>query len=87
MNKFTKNEINFLALCLNYSDIESQLSDNMSCGGLDDAAGLFDDDRQAGAGLMSSLNNKGAGSYDSNDDLFWLNDDALPAIFAAVYPQ
>ena len=52
-NGLTINERAFLEMCLNYDNIESQLSDNYSNAGLEEAVELMGS-RHAAAGLLSS---------------------------------
>lgn len=83
----TEKEAAFLVLCLNYRDLESQLSDNYSNGGIDEAMGLFEGTRQhcrqAAGGLLSSLQQKGMGNYDPEYDQFALSERGVRAAFAA----
>jgi len=86
----TETEAKFLSLCLNYDDIASQLSDNYSNGGIDEAMGLFPQHptkalrRQAAGGLLASLTNKGMGDFDSEFDQFSLTELGVRAAFAAL---
>lgn len=80
----TVNEIAFLRLARNYTDLESQQSDNYSNAGLEEARDLFDDNKHAAAALIGSLEKKGLGGLDSEFGIFWLNRDKLPEIFEAI---
>lgn len=61
----TEKEVAALRLCLNYSERESQLSDNFSNGGpVEFANALFDGNLRAAGGLISSLEKKGLGWLD-----------------------
>jgi hypothetical protein len=81
----TENELTFLKMCLNYSDIENQLSDNYSNGGIDEAMELFEGTkqyrRQAAGGLISSLQKKGMGYLDCEYDQFALTEAGVYAAF------
>lgn len=80
----TKNEKDFLQMCLNYDNIESQLSDNYSNAGMLEAASLFNNNKHAGAGLLSSLSQKKLGWGDDGSSwgmpaneynhVFWLSE-------------
>ncbi len=82
----TEKEKAFLKLCLNYSDIEEQLDDNYSNGGIDEAMELFEGTtqykRQAAGGLLSSLTKKGMGELWDYDQ-FALSERGVYAAFAA----
>jgi len=90
----TANERAFLALCLNYDNIDSQLSDNYSNGGLLEATQLMSGNKHAGAGLLSSLTKKGLGYPDDGTDwavnpseyhhTFWLSELGVRVAFAAA---
>ena len=90
----TSNERAFLELCLNYDNIESQLSDNYSNGGLVEAPKLMRNNKHAGAGLLSSLTQKGLGYTDDGSDwgvktsdyyhTFWLSELGVRVAFAAL---
>jgi hypothetical protein len=80
----TNNEIAILKACLNYETREEQLSDNFSNGDVDEftfATGL--NEQQVG-GVMTSLTKKGYGSYDEDDDIFWLTEAGVNAIFDII---
>ena len=86
----TINERAFLEMCLNYDNIESQLSDNYSNAGLEEAVELMGS-RHAAAGLLSSLHKKGLGYSDDGSDwavdpseyhhTFWLSELGVRAAF------
>lgn len=82
----TDKEKAFLKLCLNYDNVEDQLDDNYSCGGIDEAMNLFEGAtqyrRQAAGGLLASLTKKGMGQLIDNDQ-FALSRRAVYAAFAA----
>lgn len=81
----TANEIEALKLCLNYNERENQLSDNYSNGGMDEFRAHFShwNDQQIG-GLIGSLTHKGMGSIDEEDDIFWLTEAGVNAIFDVI---
>ena len=80
----TTNERAFLELCLNYDNVESQLSDNYSNGGMTEATKIMGGNKHAGAGLLSSLTQKKLGYADDGSDwgqskdtychTFWLSE-------------
>lgn len=82
----TEKEKAFLKICLNYRDLETQLEDNYSNGGIDEAMDLFEGTkqykRQAAGGLLTSLTKKGMGELWDNDQ-FALSDRGVYAAFAA----
>jgi len=90
-NSLTENEKTFLQLCLNYDNIESQLSDNYSNGGMLEAASLFNNNKHAGAGLLSSLTQKNLGWSDDGSNwgmqrdeyshVFWLSELGVKVAF------
>lgn len=86
----TENEITALKACLNYSDRESQLSDNMSNGGTAEFKAELGWNSQQVGGLISSLIEKGLGYPDEdgvngNDvDIFWLTEKGVNAIFDVI---
>lgn len=90
----TANERAFLDLCLNYDNIEGQLSDNYSNGGLQEAVKLMGGNKHAGAGLLSSLTKKGLGYPDDGSDwavdpddyhhTFWLSELGVRVAFASL---
>lgn len=81
MTTLTNNEIKALKLCLNYDDREAQLSDNYSNAGVDEfAANLFNGNKQAAGGLITSLNSKGLGDHDDEDGIFWLSEKGVHTI-------
>lgn len=81
----TDKEKAFLKLCLNYDNIESQLSDNYSNGGIDEAMGLFEGSsasrRKAAGGLLTSLHKKGMGKLWTDEDQFCLSERGIRAAF------
>ena len=83
----TEKEKAFLKICLNYSDLETQLEDNFSNGGIDEAMDLFEGTkqykRQAAGGLLTSLTKKGMGEFWADNDQFALSDRGVYAAFAA----
>ena len=93
-DNLTSNERAFLELCLNYDNVESQLSDNYSNGGLMEATQLMGGNKHAGAGLLSSLSKKGLGYTDDGSNwavdpsdyhhTFWLSELGVRAIFTAM---
>ena len=84
MTTLTNNEIKALEACLNYDNRESQLSDNFSNGDVDELAYALDMNEQQVGGVMTSLTKKGLGSYDADDDIFWLTEDGVNAIFDVI---
>ncbi|MCK5018233.1 MAG: hypothetical protein KAS32_14345 [Candidatus Peribacteraceae bacterium] len=80
----TDNEIEALKLCLNYADRESQLNDNYSNAGSEEFAGIFDGNKHAAGGLITSLAEKGMGNMDEEDDIFWLSDEGVNTIFDII---
>ena len=83
--ELTENEIKALKLCLNYEDRESQLSDNYSNGGPEEfAAAIFNGNLHAAGGLISSLEKKGLGVMDTEDDIFWLTEKGVNTIFDII---
>lgn len=90
----TLNERKFLQLCLNYDNIDSQLSDNYSNGGMTEAVSLFNGNKHAGAGLLSSLTQKKLGYADDGSDwgqtkdtyyhTFWLSELGVRVAFASL---
>jgi hypothetical protein len=80
----TANEIRALKLILNYSDRVSQHSDNFSNAGMDELTSEMGWNKHQVAALMGSLESKGMGSYEKNDDLFWLTHHAINTIFDII---
>ncbi len=80
--KLTKNEVEALKICLNYETREAQLEDNYSNGGAQEfAVELFDGNMKAAGGLITSLQEKGMGVMDEEDDIFWLSEEGVNTIF------
>jgi len=85
MTSLTNNEIKALKMCLNYEDRESQKDDNMSNAGIEEFATLFNGNRNAAGGLVSSLEKKGLGFIDDEEwDIFWLSEDGINTIFDII---
>ena len=89
----TTNEIAALKLCLNSNTREGQLDDNFSNGGSEEFATLFEGSKksrlQAAGGLISSLEKKGLGDQDSDNngnpgDIFWLSEFGVNTIFDII---
>lgn len=81
----TANEIAALELTLNYNDREVQKSDNYSNAGIEEfASEIFEGNLHAAAGLVSSLEKKGLGVNEDDDELFWLSDAGIDAIFDVI---
>ena len=89
MTNLTANEITALKVCLNYDSREEQLSDNYSNGGQNEfKAALGWNDKQVSA-LIGSLEAKGMGYSDDNDDgngenIFWLSELGVNTIFDII---
>ena len=92
-SSLTPNEKAFLLLCLNYDNVDSQLSDNYSNGGLREAVQVMGGNKHAGAGLLSSLTKKGLGYPDDGSNwgvdksdyyhTFWLSELGVRVAFAS----
>jgi len=89
----TNNEIAALKMCLNSDTREGQLGDNFSNGGSEEFATLFEGSKknrlQAAGGLISSLEKKGLGDQDSDNngnpgDIFWLSEFGVNTIFDII---
>ena len=76
----TEKEVAALKECLNYSTREAQLDDNYSNGGMAEFINLFGN-KHVAAGVVSSLMEKGLGEMDTEDDIFWLTEKGVNAIF------
>jgi len=78
-------EIEILTACLNYDDIESQLSDNHSQCDLSDAHRICGGKHQA-SGVIGSLCKKGLATDPLQDEhkMIWLTEDGVRAIFAHI---
>ena len=87
MTHLTENEFKALQMTLNYEDRESQHSDNFSNAGIDEiSSGLFNGNRKAAGGLVTSLMEKGLAFYDKEDDvdLLWLTEKGVDVVFDAI---
>lgn len=88
--ELTEMEIAFMELALNYSDRETQLSDNYSNAGIAEGMEAFDWNAQQMGGLVSSLEKKGMGYMDSEGvngqpvDIFWLTEKGVNTIFDII---
>ena len=80
----TANEIEALKTCLNYDDREIQKSDNYSNGGAEEFRSVLNWNKHQVAGLISSLEAKGMGNMDEEDDIFWLTDLGIDTIFDII---
>jgi hypothetical protein len=88
MTTLTANELKALETCLNYDDRESQLSDNFSNGGAAEFRAVLGWNREQVAALIGSLEKKGMGGMDSEgDDIFWLSEDGVNAVFDHLEAQ
>lgn len=78
-------EIEILTACLNYDNIESQLSDNHSQCDLSDAHRICGGKHQA-SGVIGSLCKKGLATDPLQDEhkMIWLTEDGVRAIFAHI---
>lgn len=81
--KLTANEKKFLKLCVNYSTAAAQRADNFSNAGIDEAEKMFQGNRKAAGGLVTSLQNKGMGQLDDEYDQFILSDAGIDAAFSS----
>ncbi len=86
--ELTDNEITALKACLNYSDRESQLGDNMSVGGTAEFMDELGWNAQQVGGLISSLEKKGVAYREVDDevngvpvDTVWLTELGVNVIF------
>jgi len=83
----TEKEKAFLKICLNYDNLETQISDNFSNGGIDEAMDLFEGSsasrRKAAGGLLTSLQKKGMGELWTDNDQFQLSHRGIRAAFEA----
>lgn len=84
MTHLTSNEIAALKTCLNYNTRDEQLDDNYSCGGIIEFAAELKWTKAQAKGLASSLTQKGMGYMDEEDDIFWLTEDGVNAIFDII---
>lgn len=82
--KLTENEILALKICLNYDNREGQLSDNFSNGDMDEFCAQLGWNKHQVSALMGSLEAKGMGFYDADDDLFWLSEHGVHTIFDII---
>ena len=80
----TENEIQAVKLTLNYDDRENQHADNYSNAGMDEMKADLGWNKHQVAALMGSLEAKGIGSYDKDDDLFWLSEFGVDTIFDII---
>jgi len=78
-------EVEILTACLNYDNIESQLSDNYSNCDLKDAHRICGGKHQA-SGVIGSLCKKGLVCDPLQDEnkIIWLTKDGVRAIFAHI---
>jgi hypothetical protein len=79
--KLTTLEAKVLWVTRNYNDLESQMADNFSNAGIDEIAIETGLDRKTIEGAIGSLTKKGAGYYDPDEDLLWINEKALPTLW------
>jgi len=77
----TINEAIALNACLNYSDRESQHSDNYSNGCADDFRLVLGWNGQQVGGLIASLTEKGLITDDGETDICWLTTLGVDTIF------
>lgn len=82
--ELTTNEITALKACLNYETRKSQLADNMSVGGVSEFKEVLGWNEKQVGGLITSLEQKGMGFMDEEDDIFWLTEDGVNAIFDII---
>jgi len=80
----TDNEITALKTCLNYDNLQEQLADNFTNGDRDEFMAALNWNRHQVDGLIGSLEKKGLGMYDEDDDLFWLTEHGVYTIFAVI---
>ena len=80
----TENEIVALKACLNYDDRETQKIDNYSNAGAEEFRAELNWSNHQVAGLISSLEAKGMGDMDEQDDIFWLSDLGIDTIFDII---
>ena len=80
----TANEIVALKACLNYDNRESQLSDNYSNAGAAEFRAELKWNKNQVAALIGSLEDKGMGSMDGDDDIFWLSELGVNTIFDLI---
>jgi hypothetical protein len=80
----TENEIAAVKMTLNYDDRANQHADNYSNAGMDEMTAELGWNKHQVAALMGSLEAKGIGSYDEDDDLFWLTSFGVDTIFDII---
>jgi hypothetical protein len=82
--QLTQNEVTALRICLNYDRRDEQLSDNYSNGGTEEFMAALNWNAQQVGGLMTSLTEKGLGYHDEEEDVFWLTEAGVNAIFDII---
>jgi hypothetical protein len=80
----TENEVTALRVCLNYDNRADQLADNFTNGGTEEFMAALNWNAQQVGGLMTSLTEKGLGYHDEEDDIFWLTEVGVNAIFDII---
>lgn len=82
--KLTANEVKGMNATLNYDNRESQLSDNYSNAGMEELMSELQWSKRQVVGLIGSLTKKGLVSYDKEDDILWLTEKGVNAIFDEI---
>ena len=89
-HKLTENEFRVMCCCLNYDDRQSQLDDNMSNGGVEEAMQVLGWNAHQVGGLFASLEKKGYAYPDEDGvngepaDILWLTVAGVNAVFDEI---
>jgi hypothetical protein len=89
-HKLTENEFRVMKVCLNYGNRQSQLEDNMSNGGVEEAMQELGWNAQQVGGLFASLEKKGYAYPDEDGvngepvDILWLTVAGVNEVFDEI---